>query len=233
MSRIFGIFGNKESSSNTNTSLNDQTNTDPIDETESVATVDDNTNKQETVIAKLVRNARNRFIAKQLEGTISISRLTGIFTSDVSCNVTADSLEASKEDDDDNLGYQAKEALNAMDGLIAVLLHRSKAWKGCEFMSDMTLSHSTSIGFYLPVIVTVGFSITITFTVSLKSLLAHRQRQKEQAEFNSQVAQIDSSIVEEVMAQGFSRVYSQRAVIATGNTTYEAALQWAMLNKQN
>ena len=85
-----------------------------------------------------------------------------------------------------------------------------------------------SLGFYLPLFLTVGFSLNIDITVTVSSLCNYRAKLKEKKQFESDLKTIDPALVEALCAQGFNQLIAQRAVIATGSRSEEEALRWAM-----
>jgi hypothetical protein len=99
----------------------------------------------------------------------------------------------------------------------------------CLFSStDLTLGRGVSLGFYLPLFVTVGFSLNIDITATVSSLLAFRARLKVKKDFEKALLTVDSRLVDSLMQQGFDLLVAQKAVIATNSTTEEAALTWAI-----
>lgn len=102
------------------------------------------------------------------------------------------------------------------------------AYDGVDFAPDLTLGRGVSLGFYLPLFLTVGFSLNIDITVSVSSLLAYRTKLKVKKDFEKELQTIRSDLVDSLVQQGFELLVAQKAVIATNNTTEEAALTWAI-----
>ena len=137
---------------------------------------------------------------------------------------------------DEDLKYFDKKAMSAVSPLLDSLVSRSKAWLACDFAHNIVLSRGTTFGFYLPLFFNVGFSIDITFTASVTSLLAERARVKARKAFKKALKSIDAEVVREIMAQGFTERAAQLAVIkasedAQGSgrcATFEDTLRIAM-----
>jgi hypothetical protein len=91
------------------------------------------------ILSRLINHLRNKFLSMKLEGSISISRLVGISTSAVACQINADDqlVHSSYVDvfDDRSLNM-----MRIFDGLISNLVERSKAWEGASYNSCKRLN---------------------------------------------------------------------------------------------
>lgn len=93
--------------------------------------VDDNSltetdeEKNESASVRLLRHLRNKFIERSLVGSITITRVSGITTSSISCDVPETADECAVEGDIEENPADVK-ALRSMDALIKNVLKRSK-----------------------------------------------------------------------------------------------------------
>lgn len=180
---------------------------------------------KEHSMAKLIRAARNKYIERGLVGTITISRLSGVVTTEAECEVSADDLH---DEESEEYSMYDKKAIDLMEVVIKNLEQRSVAWQSTEFKDSMTITRGASMGFYLPFFITVGFSIDIQLSATIASLLASRKKREEDATLKRCLQNIDPALVESLIAQGITKSLAQKAVIETNGTTVEAALKWAI-----
>jgi hypothetical protein len=198
------------------------------DDTSSVCSSDEEV-KDETSAQKLLNAARNKFIERRITGTITLSRLHGIVTHSLACEVTEDDIPQAVDEDLGDLGRLDKKMISVFDALINRLEKASKAWENHPYGDKVTITRSSELGFYLPVFLTVGFRIEICLEANVQSLVQSRLLRHRQKAFKAALKTIDHSLVEGVMQQGgFPLTFSQKAVIATENTSVEDALVWAV-----
>lgn len=199
------------------------------DETSSVGTADTDV-KDETAAQKLLRAARNKYIERGITGTICLSRLRGIVSHSLSCSITEEDIPDIVDGDDlEGLGRMDKRMISLFDALIKQLEKASKAWDNHPYADKVTICRSSQLGFYLPIFVSAGFMLEISLEADVTSLCKSRARRAKVKEFKKALKTIDESLVEGVMQQGgFPLLTAQQAVIATGNTSVDAALAWAV-----
>lgn len=182
----------------------------------------------------LMNGARRRFLKKGLEGEITISRLTGIVTSSVSCEVSANDklgqTEEEEEEEEKTLAGHAADALSSTEAIISSLLYKSKSWAALSYAEDLSLSSDVTVGFYMPFLVIVGFSITIELRATVSSLNKCNLKLAEEKRLKKRLNKVDSGgeMVDELVRQGFTVREARRAVDECGGISYEQALEHAI-----
>ena len=96
----------------------------------------------------------------------------------------------------------------------------------------MELRCSSQFGFYAPVFIAVGFTVSLTVSVNVKSLLAYGLIKCEEKKFKKDLKTINKTLVLQLQSQGYSERDSQVAVLQSRNTTFEAALLIAVTNAE-
>lgn len=95
-------------------------------------------------------------------------------------------------------------------------------------MLDMVLGRGFEIGFYLPILITVGYFISVNINATVESLSAYRIKLEEKKKFEKALSTSNEQYISELQNQGISLVLAQKAVIATQSESVEAALVWAI-----
>lgn len=152
---------------------------------EILASEDPEAEKKERGLRRLLAQARKKYIERGLEGNIDIWNCIGMFTHEVSCDVTSEttpevtdgedgrsrSSSTASSESEENAAATAR-AVSAMDGILSMLERRARAWKRSSMREDSTISSGVYVT--IPFIGLVSFSIT--FAVTVKSLLARIER---------------------------------------------------------
>ena len=186
--------------------------------------------RKETAICVLLEAARHRMMTRKLVGSIKISQMIGIHTSSVEniieqCeyetnlrnqyehNMFDDDIDKEKEG---SLVGQAKDALNSIEAIIQSLLNRSKSWEECQYKQTTSISRDVSVGFYLPVFMTVGFAITIEISCTIMSLIEYNKHHKANHALNKRLTTIEdgNALVGELVLQGITINMAKKAVVA-------------------
>ena len=94
-----------------------------LEETGSVSEDNDDSKNEEATV-RLLRTLRNKFTERNLVGSITLTRVAGITSSSVNCDVGEQSDELAVDPIDEN--PSDVKALQAMDRLIKNVLSRSK-----------------------------------------------------------------------------------------------------------
>lgn len=183
----------------------------------------------EQSISNLIRAARNKFVKRALVGKIAISRVSGVVTTQSECIVTERDTNV-EEVDENAFSASDRRALSMIGAVLTSLESRAKAYEYSEYKENMVLSRGAFIGFSVPIFVSIGFSFAIQLSATVGSLLKARRKYQEYKDFQKCLKHIKKDIVEEVARQGVPLQTAQRAVIATNNTTVEAALKWIEKN---
>ena len=186
--------------------------------------------KKESALALMLRNAKNKFIQRNLVGKITINMLYGVISSGEFCTVDEhDELEELNEDELKQLGSLNFKATSAMDAIMANLSRRSKQYDSDALRGDVTLIQGVSFGISIPLIISMGFQTSITFECTVKSLVRYRMKKDRLRAFKKRLKNIPDAdrMIREVEAGGFSHEMAQRAVVETGGVGEEAALRWA------
>ena len=183
----------------------------------------------EQSISNLIRAARNKFVKRALVGKIAISRVSGVVTTQSECIVTEKDKNV-EEVDENSFSASDRRALSMIGAVLSSLESRAKAYQYCDYKDNMVLSRGAFIGFSFPFIVSIGFSFAIQLSATVSSLLAANRKYQEYKDFQKCLKTIKKNIVEELVRQGIPLHIAQRAVIATNNTTVEAALKWVQKN---
>jgi hypothetical protein len=187
--------------------------------------------RKEDALGYMLRTAKNKYIARGLEGKITIQMLYGVVTSGEYCTVSKFSVEE-KDDDEVNVSQLSSlnyKALSAMDTILANLVRRSKRYESADLRSDTTLTQGVSFGISVPFLISVGFSTSIHFEVTAASLIAYRFKKDKLRVLKKKLSSIPNAeeLVREVVAGGYTEGTAQQAVCATEGTGVEEALRWA------
>lgn len=129
----------------------------------------------------ILKESRRRFMERGLIGTIEVSASIGIFTSTISCDITAstettedkakeDESHATTKEEIANLKMMERITLSYLDGVMVLLEGRAKAYKTLPFADDVSLSNGVYIAD--PIFGSISFAITLTATVA--SILAKK-----------------------------------------------------------
>lgn len=146
--------------------------------------------KKESMITATVRNIRAKFLSRQLVGRIYIYRLSGVISTAVLSDVTAEDVAqylidtaASGKDileKDEVMNAELtgnyKRALSTTDTILNSLERRSLAWQGCDFANNTMLTRGSTLGVSDPIVGLIGFSFTLELSATVRSLLASRRR---------------------------------------------------------
>jgi hypothetical protein len=192
-----------------------------------IATPDDEANKKEGILATLMSSARNKYVERYLEGSITISRLAGVVNSSVTCNVSAKATEMEQIDLGD-LSRLDRRSISVMDGILSSIENRAALWKHKSYTDDLSLSESVTVGFSLPIGLTVGFNISIEFTVTVRSILAAFSKRNKLLSIQQMEGCVNLTLVRQIEQQGFPYGLAVEAVYQTHNSSMEAALHWAI-----
>jgi hypothetical protein len=162
--------------------------------------------KKESMITTTVRNIRAKFLNRQLIGKIYIYRLSGVISTAVMSDITADDvarhlLEAAHNKDifdkDELLTAELtgnyKRALTTTDTILNSLERRSLAWQGCDFAGTTLLTRGTTLGVSDPIVGLIGFSFTLELSATVHSLLASRKRFEAARELATELAAINAA----------------------------------------
>jgi hypothetical protein len=170
------VFGSSSSA--------DQASGAPAAEVDSAAEIKEEQDvaRKERGLKQLLYFARKKYVEQGLEGSIEIYSLVTVFTHSISCDVSNDAVDACEGATDgateaetaedaslaEDISRSNAHAISAMDGVIRVLKRRAGGYRNTSFKNDVTLSSG--------VYVTLPFlglaSISVTFSASVKSLLA-------------------------------------------------------------
>jgi hypothetical protein len=143
--------------------------------------------KKERGLKQLLFHARKKYLERGLEGNIEIYSCITVFTHSISCKVTNESPEAEEHDEfalaeeeslKENVSTSNAHAISAMDGVLKVLELRARGYRNSSFKDDVTLSS----GIYVTVPLIGLATISVTFTATVKSLLASVDRHVAQKE---------------------------------------------------
>ncbi len=151
--------------------------------------------KTDRGLQKLLLMTRQKYLDNGLEGSIEFYSCFGVFTTTISCAVSADSQSA--EEPDDNAGAaeftkssrsssnsEAVEELSALQRMMipAIDLTLSKLLFRARFWSSSRISDNVTIGD--GVYVTIPFlglaSVSVSLTATVKSLAAYNERKKHE-----------------------------------------------------
>jgi hypothetical protein len=145
--------------------------------------------KKESMICATVRNIRAKYLKRQLIGRIYIYRLSGVISTAVTSDITAedvaryliDSSESQDALENDPITQaeitgQYKRALSTTDAILNSLERRSLAWEKCDFAHNTLLTRGTTLGVSDPIVGIIGFSFTLELSASVGTLLASRRR---------------------------------------------------------
>jgi hypothetical protein len=183
--------------------------------------------ENETAAQKMINAARKKFVKRGITGSVSIFLLRGITSSTITTRIDDDDVADTDEDD---MSVLDTKLISLYDQLLNSLERAAKAWESNPHAQKSTIARGSSIGFYLPFFISVGFTIQVTFEVDVSSLIRARQRRKRLKQFAKELKTVNAAFVAEVMQQGFPELLAQRAVIATGNSSVEDALRWAVIH---
>lgn len=154
------------------------------------ATPDDDTSamRNEHSMLVILKEARRRFMERELIGSVDISMSVGIFTSSISCDIPAATETVTGDEettrkstgDDDNVASTVEEkeklktmekiVLSYLDGVLKLLEKRASAYKTLPFSDDVSLTNGVYISD--PIFGSVSFAISLTATVA--SILSHQ-----------------------------------------------------------
>ena len=192
--------------------------------------------KKESALAVMLRNAKNKYVQKGLEGKVTIQILVGVVTSGEYCTISKnDTVEKVEEGELKQLGALNFKAVSAMDAIIANLSRRSKQYAGKELRSGVTLTQGVSFGIGVPFLISVGFQTSIQFECTVDSLVRYQKRKERLKAFQKKLKSIKNAddLISDVMSGGFSMETATRAVVATDGVGEEAALRWAADNDRD
>ena len=137
---------------------------------------EDKEDLREAMVVRTMRLCRNKLIAAQLEGEVSIARTVGSFTSQV--KVTVGGGDRPTVEPIGELETKYTRIIQMMDGALENLNKRAKKWEdSVEIAPTTTLSRSYSIGLSDPIFGVVGLSMAVTIEVQLSSLLTSLKAQ--------------------------------------------------------
>jgi hypothetical protein len=137
---------------------------------------DDKEDVREAMVVRTMRIARNKLLAANLEGTITISRTVGVYTSKASCFVSNGEKKTIEELHEDELDHKYTRIISMFDGAIANLTKRAKKWEDNEALhATMKLSREYTLGMTDPIFGVVGFSMAVSLALSLESLVRYRR----------------------------------------------------------
>jgi hypothetical protein len=131
--------------------------------------------KKERGLKSMLKHARDKFIERGLEGSIEIYSLVTIFSHTISCEVSNESATAEETDEGEEPvedSTSSRTTISMMDSTIRTLELRARGYKNSTFKDDVTLSS----GIYVTMPLIGLASISVTFTATVKSLLASAER---------------------------------------------------------
>mmetsp|Transcript_9365 Transcript_9365/g.8371 ORF Transcript_9365/g.8371 Transcript_9365/m.8371 type:complete len:195 (-) Transcript_9365:128-712(-) len=174
---------NKNKSNDNNNNIESNETSENIKESE--ISIDDNTtaeeaDKNEKGIARILTIARNKYIERGLVGTVDISFSVGIFTTSLSCEVSA-----TDEIDNNNSPYNEDEKYTRMENLVIksidrvlLSLERRALYYKTNLLADkITLSNGVYISNMFFSVFTISLSLSAT-VISLFNSIAQREYQK-------------------------------------------------------
>ena len=103
---------------------------------------------------------------------------------------------------------------------------------GISFDSSLELRCSSQFGFYFPLFIASGLTISVTLALNVNNLLKFGAEIEKEKQFKNGLKTINKSLVTQVQQQGYSERDAQIAVLQTKNTTFEAALHAAVQNDE-
>ncbi len=188
--------------------------------------------KKETIISILLICAKNKFISRGLEGSISITRQCHFAnTSDsMRCHVTNDMT--TEYIDTAELGTLDKKCVTVMGKMLRSLEERSKCWDSKSDYASIELTRSVVLSFHMPFIFPEKFNITIEFTVSLLSMIIFRSRKRKIEMIREMEKSVSTYFVQELQLQGIPYSLAVASVYNTNNSSIEEALQWAIVHPE-
>ena len=146
--------------------------------------------EKEALICATVRAVRRKFLERELVGKVFISRMSGVISTSITSDITAEDVSAyilSKADDTRNtfgqhpvevaeLTGQYKRALSMTDTILNSMERRSRTWEKVDFSHNTHLTRGATIGVSDPIVGMINFSVTLQLTATTKSLFKSRKR---------------------------------------------------------
>ena len=199
------------------------------EEVEAPELSDEGARHKEDALAFMLRSAKNKYIARKLQGKIFIEMTYGVVTSGEFCEVSAsDTMEELEGETVNQLSSLNFRVVSAMDSVLANLSRRSKQWESVDFKSDVTLTQGLELGVSIPLILSVSFKTKINFEVTVKSLVEYRKRKDRLRHSAKQLKSIPDAqeMIAEVESGGFSLFL--RRIIETSFACSNAILPFAL-----
>jgi hypothetical protein len=191
--------------------------------------------KKESMITATVRKIRARFLSRQLVGRIYIYRLSGVISTAVLSDVTAEDIaqyliaaannkNLLEKDELINaeLTGNYKRALTTTDTILNSLERRSLAWEGCDFGNNTLLTRGTTLGVSDPIVGLIGFSFTLELSATAHSLLASRKRFEAARELATDLAARDAPAPEAVGRPSLLSYFRGRTSPSVATATEES-----------
>lgn len=202
-----------------------------VDDLDDPELTEETARRKEDALGYMLRTARNKYIARGLEGKITIQILYGVVTSGEFCTVTKN-CEVEEDDDETTVNQLSSlnyKALSAMDTILANLVRRSKRYEAEDMRSGITLTQGIVFGISIPLVLSFGFQTSIYFEVTASSLISYRVKKEKLRVLKKKLKSIPNSeeMVNEVQAGGYSLGLAQHAICATEGRSVEEALRWA------
>ena len=124
---------------------------------------------KETKMIHLLSLARNAFIARGLEGSVSLERGVGLLGNSWSVDIE----EGDEPTPDTSKSFMDGTASKVIEKALNALTRKSKSWRGIPFSDKATVSVSCSVG--------LGpFSASLCFDATASSLLAQQRKKEEE-----------------------------------------------------
>lgn len=160
------------------------------------STVTTEETKKEKVFVRVVRNIRNKFVARRLIGNLYIYRVAGFVSTAMRCKIDETYYQsrslsrsqsfsfnaqgiptvAAEEENIDDMESSYQRAITMTDSILDSLERRARSWKGCEFNNEVILTRGAKISLTGPFLGIVGYTLLIEISATVESLLESRRR---------------------------------------------------------
>lgn len=155
-----------------------------------------------------------------------------MYTNSVSMDVSQEWNDI-EQIDTNAFGALDIKALHAMDRLLNEIEKRCESWNDNSRNSSIMISRSVTLGISLPILVSIGFSINIEFSVYLSAVALSRKKKQRLLIIDEHAKSVDLPMVHSLQQQGFPYHVAVEAVYNTNSSSVELALSWAIANVQN